>query len=131
MTESRFILLARQERLENGEFAVLPEELIARMFCLMIKSAKLDQSNCSDQLCASADPLWGQYPLLIYKHWMIPSKYIFTFFRQATQIDSKTHTLNPELTRQIENLIDAITNRLDLILVSHLTFFTIHYSHAL
>ena len=65
-----------------------------------------------------SDPLFGQYPLLIYKQKMIPRKYIFSFFRKATQIDSKSHTLTPELLSQINNLIELIQSRLDIILVS-------------
>jgi hypothetical protein len=68
-----------------------------------------------------SDPLFGQYPLLIYKQRMIPRKYIFSFLRKATQIDSKSHTLTPELLGQVNNLIDLIQIRLDIILV-RLTF---------
>jgi hypothetical protein len=52
---------------------------------------------------------------------MIPRKYIFSFLREATQIDSKSHTLTPELLGQVNNLIDLIQIRLDIILV-RLTF---------
>jgi hypothetical protein len=57
-------------------------------------------------LCDEADSLVGQYPLLIYRQWMIPRKYIFSFFRTATKIDEKSHTLTPELLKQIHNLVD-------------------------
>jgi len=54
-----FILLTRQERLTSGTIAYLPEEIITRMFCLMIKSAKLDVISCTDLLSGPTLPLWG------------------------------------------------------------------------
>ena len=49
---------------------------------------------------------------------MIPRRYIFSFFRTATKIDEKSHTLTPELLKQIHNLIDQLTTRLSLVIVS-------------
>jgi hypothetical protein len=112
------ILLTRHEILQDGTIAVVPEEIIARFFILMLPDVTLDVASCTDFISSETEPLHGQYPLLIYKHWTIPKQYIFKFFRMVTQIDEKTHTLTPEMTRTINNLTDLITNRLALAIVS-------------
>jgi hypothetical protein len=50
---------------------------------------------------------------------MIPRKFIFAFLRKATQIDSNSHTLIPELLDQINNLIDLI--QIKLVVVDKIT----------
>ena len=121
MFKEHLILLTRKKRI-NNQFAIIPEELIASTFCLMMQQTQLDSNQCTDLLCDEKDSITGQYPLLIYRHWVVPRKYIFSFFKMATKIDEKSHTLNPELQRQIQNLIDLLSNRLSIVIVSFLLF---------
>lgn len=107
------ILLTRKERRPDGTATVVPEEIIARVFSLMVASETLEVTECTDLISSDTDSLHGQYPLLIHKHWTIPKQYIFSFFREATQID-KTHTLTPEMSHAVVNLTDSISSRLAL-----------------
>ena len=78
------ILLTRTEHFPDGTTAVVPEEVIARVFSLMLTNVTLETTTCSDLIASDTDTLHGQYPLLIYKHWTIPKHYIFEFLREAT-----------------------------------------------
>jgi len=49
---------------------------------------KLTESVCDEALLEESDEVLSQFPILVYKHWMIPRKYIWQFWREVASIDS-------------------------------------------
>ena len=47
-------------------------------------SVSLKVASCDDSLMAQNDEVLGDYPILIYKEWFVPRRYIFDFWRQLT-----------------------------------------------
>ena len=98
----------------SGKPLVNPEELISDVFAkIMSYTIKLKVATCDEVLFDQAnDPFDGQYPVLIYKHWLIPRRYIWQFWCKISQIDTD---LSPSSCKQTQVLAELVQNRLSLL----------------
>ena len=54
----------------------------------MPEAVNLKVAECDEALFdVSNDPFVGQYPILVYKHWFIPRKYIWEFWCKLSALD--------------------------------------------
>ena len=85
-------MLKRRVRSTNssGESLVNAEELMLQMFVKMIGSGRisLTESICDEALIEESDDVLSQFPILIYKHWIVPRRYIFRFMTQIAEMDA-------------------------------------------
>ena len=55
---------------------------------IMPDTVNLKIATCDESLIDEAsDAFDGQYPILIYKHWFIPRRYIWKFWCVVSEID--------------------------------------------
>ena len=95
---------------------VSPEERITRLFAqAMSMCLELEVASCSENLLDESDNLVGQFPILLYKHWVVPRKYIWHFWSTISNIDS---SLTPKETELTHSMSELITHRLRTLLVS-------------
>ena len=87
-TESiEVLMLTRRSKGPADERLIYTEEVITEIFCKMVQGVDLKVCECEDSILDESDELFGQFPVLIYKHYIIPRKYILEFWKVATDID--------------------------------------------
>lgn len=93
---------------------VNPEELISHIFArIMPDVVKLQVTSCNESLIDNAhDAFDGQYPVLVYKHWFIPRRYIWQFWCKLSEIDDD---LPQAALDQTKILSELILNRLSVL----------------
>lgn len=74
-------------------------------------------ASCSDKLLSESDELVGQYPILVYKHWMVPRRYIWNFWAVMSNIDGTLSDENREISHSLSELL---IHRLRTLVVSFL-----------
>ena len=81
------------------------------------ESLSLHVCECSDSLVEESNEMFGQYPILIYKNYFIPRKYILEFLSKATGLDDGAGnvTLDKEQSEVQTLLINLIQDRLNVI----------------
>ena len=82
---------------------------------LLSASVVLQVTSCDEPLLDESDSIVGQYPILIYKHWLIPRRYIWHFWCQLSQLDKD---LSPDQVDVTNNLSETLLNRFGLVVVS-------------
>ena len=91
----------------SGTPLVNPEELMSRIFCRVFPNIiNLKTASCDESIIDEAnDAFDGQYPILIYKHWFIPRRYIWQFWCQLSEIDIDLSDEAKEETKVLSELI--------------------------
>ena len=97
----------------NNQKLIYAEELITQIFCKLTPGITLKVCECESNILDDSDDLFGQFPVLILKHFIIPRRQIIDFWRTATGIDSN---LKKRETNQIKLLNSLIQDRLGPIL---------------
>ena len=101
---------------ENGTRNVSPEELISHLFAqVMAPCVTLKVASCSENLLDESDKLVGQYPILVYKHWIVPRSYIWQFWVALSNIDEK---LSEDGKETAHGLSELLLNRFRALVVS-------------
>ena len=86
--EKTEILMLRRSKHANESPSVNPEELMSELFVKLLPSkVTLKVSSCDEALLDETEPLLGQFPILVYKHWIVPKKYIWEFWSQYSNLD--------------------------------------------
>ena len=82
------LMLNRLSLDPNNQKLIYAEELITQIFCKLTPGITLKVCECESNILDDSDDLFGQFPVLILKHFIIPRRQIIDFWRTATGIDS-------------------------------------------